>query len=181
VSNLLIGIIGVALFIGLAMGAALFIGPQFDEAQTNAQASDTVMAVSSVAAAVNSYRLATGYSQGGALSSVQALVSGGYLRDVPSNSAFPARRPQIVNAAGVDAVNTTTATFQPRFVVMSLGSNEDLCTTIQKKLGNIASGTRVSQTTLPVGTAAVKQVGCFRNSSNGTDFATGEYLVYSRI
>jgi len=182
VSNLLIGIIGVALFIGLAMGAALFIGPQFDEAQTNAQASDTVQAVSSVASSVNSYRLATGYSFGPALSSSQALVDAGYLRDVPMNSAFSGRQPQIVNAAGLDSANSgAPASFVPKYVIMSLGANQDLCTMIERKVGSISTATTVSASARAMEGAVNRQVGCFRISSAATGVASGDYVVYSRI
>ena len=181
-SNLLIGIIGVALFIGLAMGAALFIGPQFDEAQTNAQASDTVQAVSSVAASVNSYRLATGYSVGPALASAQALVNAGYLRDVPINSAMSGRQPQIVNSAGLDSANSgAPATFAPKYVIMSLGGNQGLCTLIERKVGTIPSGSVVSDSARTMEGAVNRQVGCFRISSNATGVAGGDYVVYSRI
>lgn len=181
-SNLLIGIIGVALFIGLAMGAALFVGPQFDEAQTNAQASDTVQAVASVASSVNSYRLATGYSVGPALASTQALVDAGYLRDVPANTALNGRQPQIVNAAGVDSANSgAPATFSPKYVIMSLGANQDLCTLIERKVGTISSGSTVSATSRAMEGAVNRQVGCFRIASAATGVASGDYVVYSRI
>lgn len=181
-SNLLIGIIGVALFIGLAMGAALFIGPQFDEAQTNAQASDTVQAVATVATAISSYRLATGYNQGSALSSAQALVDAGFIRDVPMNTAFAGRQPQIVNAAGLDSANSgSPSTFSPKYVIMSLGSNQDLCTMIERKVGSITSSSTVSATARAMEGAVNRQVGCFRISSNGTGVQSGDYVVYSRI
>lgn len=182
VSNLLIGIIGVALFIGLAMGAALFIGPQFDDAQNNALSSDTVQAVSSVASAVNSYRLATGYSVGPALSSAQALVSAGYLRDVPQNTALAGRPPQIVNAAGADSANSgASGTFAPKYVIMSIGGLQDLCTLIEKKVGSISTGQTVSATARTMEGAVNRQVGCFRISTGATAVSAGDYVVYSRI
>lgn len=181
-SNLLIGIIGVALFIGIAMGAAIFMGPKFDDAQTNAQASDVVQAVAAVAGAVSSYRLATGYGVGPALSSPQALVDGGYLRSVPLNSALPGRPPQIVDAAGSDASGGgSPATFSPRYVVMSLGGAQDLCTIVERKVGGIAGDASVSAQARPMSNAPNRQAGCFRTSSASGGIAAGDYVVYSRI
>src|SRR3546814_17765989 len=52
-SNVLIGIIGVILFIGLALAGALFLGPRFQESPHNSRASSSVQEVSQIASAAN--------------------------------------------------------------------------------------------------------------------------------
>ena len=59
-SNVLIGIIGVILFIGLALAGALFLGPRFQESTNNSRASAAVQAVAQVASAANMYRVQEG-------------------------------------------------------------------------------------------------------------------------
>src|SRR3546814_7999702 len=59
-SNVLIGIIGVILFIGLAIAGALFLGPRFQESTNNSSASASVQAVSQIASAANMFEVQEG-------------------------------------------------------------------------------------------------------------------------
>src|SRR3546814_10920461 len=59
-SNVLIGIIGVILFIGLALAGALFLGPRFQESTNNSRASASVQAVSQIASAANMFEVQEG-------------------------------------------------------------------------------------------------------------------------
>lgn len=59
-SNVLIGIIGVILFIGLALAGALFLGPRFQESKVSASAAASVQALSQAASAVQLYNLNEG-------------------------------------------------------------------------------------------------------------------------
>ncbi len=81
-SNVLIGIIGVILFIGLALAGALFLGPRFQEATTNSKASAQVSAMKQLADAVHMYELQEGRSdlalKDGAF--VDTLSNKGYLK-----------------------------------------------------------------------------------------------------
>ena len=52
-SNVLIGIIGVILFIGLALAGALFLGPRFAESRSTSVGAATVQAVNQVGSAVS--------------------------------------------------------------------------------------------------------------------------------
>jgi len=88
VSNVLIGIIGVILFIGLALAGALFLGPRFQQSTNNAKASAAIQAVSQVAQAAAMYRV----SEGKTLSTVEnssVLKNTGYLKQVPVNTVVP--------------------------------------------------------------------------------------------
>ena len=59
-SNVLIGIIGVILFIGLALAGALFLGPRFQESTNTTKAARIVSDMQQITAAVNMYRLREG-------------------------------------------------------------------------------------------------------------------------
>jgi len=59
-SNVLIGIIGVILFIGLALAGALFLGPRFQESTNNSKAARIVSDMQQITAAVNLNRLNEG-------------------------------------------------------------------------------------------------------------------------
>src|SRR3546814_18801710 len=59
-SNVLIGIIGVILFIGLALAGALFLGPRFQESTNNSRPSASVQAVSQIASAANMFAVQEG-------------------------------------------------------------------------------------------------------------------------
>jgi hypothetical protein len=94
-SNVLIGIIGVILFIGLALAGALFLGPRFQESANNSKAAAAVQIVSQMASAARLYevqegRKVTPNESGTTLETTtstpyQQIVGGGYVKSVPSN------------------------------------------------------------------------------------------------
>lgn len=114
-SNVLIGIIGVILFIGLALAGALFLGPRFQESTNNSRASAAVQAVSQVASAANMYRVQEGTPAG----AITDLTGEGYLKSVPSNPA-----------------GTADPVISGNFVTMVLTENgESVCEAINKQSG----------------------------------------------
>lgn len=80
-SNVLIGIIGVILFIGLALAGALFLGPRFQESTNNSKASAQVAAMHQIANAANMYQV----NEGKSTLDIQLLKTGGYLKAVPGD------------------------------------------------------------------------------------------------
>lgn len=90
-SNVLIGIIGVILFIGLALAGALFLGPRFQEATTNSDASAVMAGIHQVAMAAEMYRLQEGASTLIPANDA-ALTTSGYLKTRPSNTTPVARK-----------------------------------------------------------------------------------------
>ncbi len=78
-SNVLIGIIGVILFIGLALAGALFLGPRFQEATLNSKTAAMAQAMSQVANASEMYFTMTGRHI--TVDGSNALVTGGYLKE----------------------------------------------------------------------------------------------------
>lgn len=85
-SNVLIGIIGVILFIGLALAGALFLGPRFQESTNNSKAAAQIQAMSQIAQAVNMYRV----QEGSTTDDIGLLVSSRYLKSRPSSVTGPA-------------------------------------------------------------------------------------------
>jgi len=81
-SNILIGIIGVILFIGLALAGALFLGPRFQESTQNSRAAAYVQALSQISSAMALYRLNEG-TDDTSVQSVEQLVSSGYMKTMP--------------------------------------------------------------------------------------------------
>jgi len=90
-SNVLIGIIGVILFIGLALAGALFLGPRFQEASNNAKAAAVVQSMDQFTKAVNMYQTMEGTPMPAVgAASVFTLANKGYLKSVivsPFNGA----------------------------------------------------------------------------------------------
>jgi type II secretory pathway pseudopilin PulG len=87
-SNVLIGIIGVILFIGLALAGALFLGPRFQEATNASRASAMVQSVSQIASALDLRALNAGQSIGDVQREMlpdDVLVTEGYLKSMPVN------------------------------------------------------------------------------------------------
>jgi type II secretory pathway pseudopilin PulG len=81
-SNVLIGIIGVILFIGLALAGALFLGPRFQDATNTSKASAYVSQGKQIADAMQMYRV-----QEGTVVPINTPIerfSGSYLKSVPN-------------------------------------------------------------------------------------------------
>ncbi len=81
-SNVLIGIIGVILFIGLALAGALFLGPRFQEATANSKAASLQQAMQQLAQAASMYRVQEGQPLRAADygTNTQTLIAKGYLK-----------------------------------------------------------------------------------------------------
>ena len=92
-SNVLIGIIGVILFIGLALAGALFLGGRFSNTGNDAEAARMMSEGSQISHAFELYELGEGRMPDGTGESGEAneraitqLVSNGYLKDVPAGA-----------------------------------------------------------------------------------------------
>jgi hypothetical protein len=146
-SNVLIGIIGVILFIGLALAGALFLGPRFQEATLNSKASSVMSGVKQVADAVELMKVNTGapYVKSGQST---FLVSGGYLKASPVNVspaavAAPSEyRWKIALNNNIYAdVDETFEIYAAKYVVAPLGPDNDrqavgICRIIAKTYGD---------------------------------------------
>lgn len=182
-SSVLIGIIGITLFVGLALAGALFLGPRFQDAQDNASASAFVAGVSDVASAANSFQIANSYTRGPAMSRPADLMAGGFLKSLPSDPlSRSGYQIEIVDAAGIDEASAADANaWTPRFVIWSLGSSKDICSLIERKLGNIQAQAEVSDVSKSISSFATKSAGCFRSTGDTATTNPDDYVVYSRI
>jgi type II secretory pathway pseudopilin PulG len=157
-SNVLIGIIGVILFIGLALAGALFLGPRFQESTNNSRASAAIQAVAQVANAANMYRVQEGKTdytlvKGAANTVTTDLVVAQYLKSVPSNPA-----------GGADPSLATTG-----FVTIDLVTNgAAVCDAINKQSG-VTSNFAATGGTGP--TAASGTQGCYKTGANFLAFS----------
>ncbi|RYF45923.1 MAG: hypothetical protein EOO38_15115, partial [Cytophagaceae bacterium] len=96
-SNVLIGIIGVILFIGLALAGALFLGERFSNSRTQSEAARYMSEGSQISKAYEMFRLNEGVYPDGEPSSTDAAYAGadadrrrliqlkktGYLKSIP--------------------------------------------------------------------------------------------------
>ena len=136
-SNVLIGIIGVILFIGLALAGALILGDDFRSANNESRASAIVQTLQQVAAAGNMYRLKTGtalYEDG------NALLVPRFLKAYPANPMVGAttdRRLQVKLSNGVDDNGAATpgavANFASLRVYPENQKAADICRTIAEQ------------------------------------------------
>ncbi|RYY06506.1 MAG: hypothetical protein EON55_23175 [Alphaproteobacteria bacterium] len=93
-SNVLIGIIGVILFIGLALAGALFLGPRFSSTSNDAEAARYISEGSQISRAFELYGLNEGKFPDGVGETdtdqnkriLSQMVKKGYLKSVPQGS-----------------------------------------------------------------------------------------------
>jgi hypothetical protein len=170
-SNVLIGIIGVILFIGLALAGALFLGPRFQESTNNSKASAAVQAVSQVASAANMYRVQEGKSVV-SNDTLAVLTAASYLKSAPSNPAGT------VEASFISAAGTAAAGADAAMVVMPLATNADaICNAISKQTNSVDTAPTVAAAAgLPT-----NPTGCFKTSAVVGALATGTNYAYARI
>ncbi len=133
-SNVLIGIIGVILFIGLALAGALFLGPRFQEATNSSKAAAVIQAAHQVSNAANMYRL----NQGETLYSnhLGSLVSGGYLKSLPS---IPNASISTIDADGCSGCANMQAT-GVAFFYGDTPEGRRICEAVSRQNGETAAG-----------------------------------------
>jgi hypothetical protein len=121
-SNVLIGIIGVILFIGLALAGALFLGPRFQEARISARAAAEMQAVSQMANAVALFRVQEGeeYDR-----SKMSRLYPSYLKATPANAD---------RSNGADYNDDNDFTFLNLGLEGGVELNMKVCKAIQKQV-----------------------------------------------
>lgn len=162
-SNVLIGIIGVILFIGLALAGALFLGPRFQQSTNSSRASAIVQAVNQVAQSVQMRDLQEGVRTPATINLQTGLVDAGYLKAIPANPTDGGGLYIIDSGGG----NSGTA----NYAIMPLkvdGREKEICLLIAKQTGHSTDGT------IPDGANAIPlhPVGCtYNGGTNYTAFA----------
>ena len=163
-SNVLIGIIGVILFIGLALAGALFLGPRFQEATLNSKASATVQAVSQIAHAAELRNISTGAPLTSSSDAIDKLSTEGWLKSVPSN-------PSGGTGLFLQAIDGSTTAGTAHIVVAVLprtANSKALCEAVVKQ----TSGRMIDGST----TMATDPTGCVNASTDPL-----HYAVYATI
>jgi len=150
VSNVLIGIIGVILFIGLALAGALFLGPRFQESTNNSKAAAMVQSVSQVAHAVNLYELQEGRKLP---DGSPTLLAPSYIKTIP------------VNPDWVSGLEIGSAT-RFRLVCAPIGSSESMVN-VCKAVNRQTSGSDVVPD-IAGADELVGNVGCYVTGTSRT-------------
>ncbi len=166
-SNVLIGIIGVILFIGLALAGALFLGPRFQEATNNSKASSVTSTLQQAAAAASMYELQSGRPIMAVAENYDgSFLVPGYLKTKPMN-------PVNGNEVGiVDRFGGNTG-IKGEIFYTNLGSDsvaKQMCRTIEKNAG--AADPEKSQDPSNISaiggwgmwTQANRRIGCLANA-----------------
>lgn len=170
-SNVLIGIIGVILFIGLALAGALFLGPRFQESTNNSKASAAVQAAAQISSAANLAGVQQGTLVAPTAAALEALQADGFLKSMPGNPSG-STAPSLFSSNGGSSAD---------MVIMPVDS-EAVCTAAARQSGlgsdyvAISDGKDVLVATaaFPAGTS-----GCAKIEGNAQ---TGDGLyVFSRV
>jgi hypothetical protein len=166
-ANVLIGIVGVILFIGLALAGASFFGPVLSDAVVESRASGVVQSLSTVAKAVSvrNRELETLTSA----SATSSVLVPEYLEDLPTNP---------VNGGPIILVSSdgrTSGTGMARLVLTRLSSLEvPMCTYINRQGGG-------SDALVVVSAMPAQSIGCVRMGAAVGDFASGDMFAYMTI
>ena len=137
-SNVLIGIIGVILFIGLALAGALFLGPRFQEATNNSKTAAVTQALQQMSSATNLYGLDNGrpMSTSEHDTIAQTLTTAGYLKTPVANPLNGNPIPIVLKSGSRNPVGPG------EYLYTSLGSDataKAVCISIERTAGNPAA------------------------------------------
>jgi hypothetical protein len=136
-SNVLIGIIGVILFIGLALAGALFLGPRFQESSNSSRAAALSQSVFQVASAIEMYELQEGVRR--TFGSIDDLVPG-YLKSIPHEVGSGAGGSMYLSdrAFGLHEVDGDDPRRYDRFVVSRIGGSNPVpvCHAMNQQAGH---------------------------------------------
>lgn len=172
-SNVLIGIIGVILFIGLALAGALFLGPRFQQSVAQSKASAVAQQITQVAHAISLRGLTTGTLQPSQDETVTAAVADGYLKAAPTNPFVSEQIFRVGDDLGSPNNN------QARYVFTNIGLSEAAkaaCVSIEKNAG-VADPSDHIDTIVKFDewVPTHRRLGCINN------FYQGSYSVYAPI
>ncbi len=172
-SNVLIGIIGVILFIGLALAGALFLGPRFQQSVAQSKASAVSGQVAQVASAVALRGLTTGSVQKAREETLPVVVADGYLKSMPVNAFDSSQGFKVGDVTGSYTDN------QIMYVFTNIGMSEAAkaaCTMIERNAG-VADPSDHIDTVVKFDewVPTHKRLGCINN------FYQGSYSVYAPV
>jgi hypothetical protein len=118
-SNVLIGIIGVILFIGLALAGALILGSDFTTATSSSKAATVSQQLTQISAAINMYQLKTGQTAlATPANSNGAFLMPRFLKSYPVN-------PTNGNPYNINDASANVGGGPVRMVITSIGAQAD--------------------------------------------------------
>ena len=139
-SNVLIGIIGVILFIGLALAGALILGDDFQSATNESRAAAITQTLQQVSSAASMYKLKTG---GQLYEADNALLVPRFLKAYPVNPMIGAttdRRLQVKLSNGVDDNAAATPGAVANFASLRVYPEDAKSVAICRAIAEQASG-----------------------------------------
>ena len=186
-SNVLIGIIGVILFIGLAIAGALFLGPRFSSTQTTASVATLMSGMKQVADAADMRKLDLGKSY--SPSTGPEFLMPQYLKTLPKSPVpLAVANPgdyrwaiQLNNNLYADGFPEPTRAAS--FVMAVIGPRSDarakeICTEIARVYGNGQVQDVTGQGYTPNPTPPT---GCVLGNADSAIFAASQYMAYIRL
>lgn len=168
-SNVLIGIVGVILFIGLAIAGATFFGPITSDSISQAKANTVILALGSTVSAVSARNRELEVSTQ-AMASTASLVPD-YLDEV-SKSPVGGSSVMLTSSTG------STSLGSARFAVTSLGLGKegfDVCRFVNLASGNGDAPGNVSSL------AVDRSSGCGTGAASIGPFGNSEYVAFQKI
>jgi hypothetical protein len=165
-SNVLIGIIGVILFIGLALAGALILGDDFRTSSSASKAAATIQQLQQISNAISMYQLKTGRTMIASEDNV-TLLQPRFLKSYPAANPFNGATYRINDATASVGASPV------RMVITNFGTDErsrDACIAIEEQ----ASGGTPDMTgkaDFGATVAAKPRVGCFLYSANSNYYA----------
>ncbi len=176
-SNVLIGIIGVILFIGLALAGALFLGERFAQSRNTSVASAAVQSVAQIANAINLYNAENGAPLRAGEDPLMLTQAGArYLKALPIN-------PTGSDAAVILTVDGNGSGGEGRLVTMRLsGADLDVCRAIARQTSTgLDTIGQSGVTEVSVGSDIPKgPAGCFMAKAAFGAFGAGSYHAFAR-
>jgi len=174
-SNVLIGIIGVILFIGLALAGALFLGPRFQEATLNSKAAAIAQSNAQIANAAGLYRVQEGMDWA---STNPVGLAPSYLKSVPPVTTS---RQYTYGFRALDGNLAVSSTVLPGYSSTGWPTDDaegrSLCAAIARQSGQTVN----ADGTPPDSTSPQGSTGCVRIIGSGWGNIQGLYVAYTRI
>jgi hypothetical protein len=126
-SNVLIGVIGVILFIGLALAGALFLGSRFKDAKAQSEAAAYMTQLKQISDATSMYNLKTGQYLPHLGDGISVLVARRMLKSPPAGFDF----------SELDGASNAQIVFK---AVPDTAANRSVCEYIQRQTNQISQG-----------------------------------------
>jgi len=174
-SNVLIGIIGVILFIGLALAGALFLGPRFQESSNSSKAAAAAQAVTQVAHAIVLRNVQTGSPMLATndAANLQALVTDRYLKAVPVDPMTGA--PAVFRIVDLPGNNIEAV----RWVILDLGTDtraKEACRAAERSFGIQDPSDHIdTQVKFGAWVPEKNRAGCINN------FWSNSYMIFAPV